>query len=122
MGEIEDYQASYEQLIVFKSGKATGLKAGFANRPMSLLRDGEYQSEEWCILPLCSGRFFEPSDSGSLVWDADRRIGGMMIAGNGNNSRMDITYAAPMERLLGDIRRRGFEVQLPRASGEGLGM
>ena len=98
---------------MLKHGKTSGLTVGFANKPKSVIRSAGYESQEWCILPLPYRSFSRASDSGSLVWDSRRRMGGMIIARGGNRVDSDTTYATPMQRLLEDIRRKGYNVELP---------
>lgn len=111
-------------MLVGKVSKGSEVDLGWANAPMSLVRYPsaglDLTGEEWCIvgaevyrkstrLPFSTG-----GDSGACVWDIEKRIGGMMTAGLVNNygGPMDVTYATPMERLLEDIKSRGFDVSL----------
>ena len=116
--QFRELEPSHKRLVVFKHGMKTGFTAGFANVPKSVKRSNGHVSEEWCILPFPRLSFSQPSDSGSCVWDTERRIGGIIIAGCGNDASKDTTYATPIERLLTDIRRRGYHVELPLAGEE----
>lgn len=52
-------------------------------------------------------------DSGSCVWDMPGRIAGILTGGPTNRGVNDVTYAAPIEWILDDIRiQTGFEVEL----------
>lgn len=113
LDRMHDYEASDKLLVVFKYGKTTKFTAGLSNKPVSLTRKSGHVSEEWCILPLAGQVFSTPSDSGSLVWDAERRLGGIITSGNRNDTGTDVTYVTPMERLLQDIRARGYNVEVP---------
>ncbi|KAI9166364.1 hypothetical protein HJFPF1_02464 [Paramyrothecium foliicola] len=111
-------------LIVGKYGANTSLTFGFGNQVKSLVRrpggrNRDYTSEEWCVV---GGRresgarredFSVPGDSGSVIWDMNQRIGGMITAGVGARSGIEVTYATPMELLLEDIRSFGFNVEIP---------
>ncbi|KAL7907898.1 hypothetical protein GGI35DRAFT_486864 [Trichoderma velutinum] len=112
-------------LLVGKYGAKGGLTLGLGNTLMSLVRYTAMPegitgsiSEEWAILPiendgdLPQAAFSAKGDSGSCVWDTERRPAGIIVAGAGQNGRNDITYAQPLERLLADIKTCGFEVCL----------
>lgn len=65
--------------------------------------------------PLETGKVSPGGNSGSYVWDAQGRAGGMLTSGVpgemfgvGN----DVTYITPIEWLLEDIREHGFEVEI----------
>ncbi|KAI9898129.1 hypothetical protein N3K66_006489 [Trichothecium roseum] len=113
LDRAHDYDPSHKQLVVFKYGRTTKLTAGLSNKPVSLTRKSGHVSEEWCILPLAGRVFSRSSDSGSLVWDTERRLGGIITSGDHNDTGTDVTYATPMERLLQDIRARGYNVEVP---------
>ncbi|KAM0513892.1 hypothetical protein ACHAPE_007245 [Trichoderma viride] len=104
------------------------LAVGLGNSLKSLVRrdgalDGDVgdYGEEWAVTSLTGtdhlqAAFSLEGDSGSCVWDIQtRRPAAIIMAGvhgpaqNGGN---DVTYAQPLERLLGDIRNRGFDVAL----------
>ncbi|CAI6090523.1 unnamed protein product, partial [Clonostachys chloroleuca] len=59
------------------------------------------------LAAICGG------DSGSCVWDMPGRIAGILTGGPTNRGVNDVTYAAPIEWILDDIRiQTGFEVEL----------
>lgn len=120
-------------IIVAKYGATTGLTIGLGSTLRSITRrtdvvlsatkagerEREVISEEWCIVSAASAKdrgaaFSEPGDAGSCIWDLDGRIAGLLTAGglSQEGSRCDMTYAQPMERLLEDIRSKGFDVSL----------
>ncbi|KAH7321334.1 hypothetical protein B0I35DRAFT_501489 [Stachybotrys elegans] len=113
--------------IVGKCGITSGLTFGLGNPPKSLLRKlptlsrEPIVSEEWCIIgyreektwSLATSLFSAPGDSGSIVWDLDGRIAGMITGGHRDLGELDVTYATPFERLLQDIRNHGLDVRLP---------
>ncbi|PTB40189.1 hypothetical protein M441DRAFT_70020 [Trichoderma asperellum CBS 433.97] len=114
-------------MVMVKYGASEELTIGLGNTLKSLVRreetlDGHMEgySEEWAITSLSSTgqkqtAFSFKGDSGSCVWDMERRPAGIIMAGvhhpapNGND---DVTYAQPLERLLGDIKDHGFDVSL----------
>lgn len=104
-------------LVVAKLGCSTNLTLGRSNEVKSVVRrplgDGEWRSEEWCIVSINEGgRFSKPGDSGACVFDLRGRIAGMITAGNGEDAKLDITYATPMERLLRDVEASGFRARV----------
>ncbi|UKZ68306.1 uncharacterized protein TrAtP1_009343 [Trichoderma atroviride] len=115
-------------MLVAQSGAGGKLTVGIGNALKSLVRrdgalDGgvEGYSEEWAITSLTGIHEFQTAfsfrgDSGSCVWDIQTgRPAAIIMAGvhcpmpNGNN---DVTYAQPLERLIGDVRDHGFDVSL----------
>lgn len=110
-------------IMVLKYGGKTGLTVGLANQVKSVLRFphednpvGEL-SEEWCIVKVpgqSATTFSQPGDSGACIWDIHGRIGGMISAGLKNvlKPELDITYATPIEWLLEDIQKHGFNIEL----------
>lgn len=117
----EDEIFKHPDLVVGKFGAMTGLTYGVSNDIMSVVRhpsgNDSKVSDEWCIIGI-GGLFSEPGDSGSVVWDRKtHQIGGIITAGSGDawgrESKLDVTYATPIERLLDDIRESGFNVELP---------
>ncbi|KAF4343313.1 hypothetical protein FBEOM_2717 [Fusarium beomiforme] len=108
-------------MLVAKFGRSTGLTFGVANEVQSVRRqvfDKEIISEEWCMLGTkkkgeCRTLFSAPGDSGSCILDMYGRIAGMVTAGKDiGDGRPDTTYATPIEWLLADIRKCGFDVTL----------
>jgi hypothetical protein len=95
-------------LIVAKNGPMSGLTWGRASEVESVKRtDFEELSREWCVVELVGHQpFSAKGDSGSIVFDLNGRIGGMMTSGAGLNDRLDTTYVTPMVRLLSDIREQ----------------
>ncbi|EHK18415.1 uncharacterized protein TRIVIDRAFT_225726 [Trichoderma virens Gv29-8] len=112
--------------IIAKYGANGNFTLGLGSTLASLTRttetpsgDRHTMSEEWPIVSILMPEFPEkkfslPGDSGSCIWDMQRRPAGMMTAGNGMNNQYDITYAQPLERIIADIRSRGFDVSLVR--------
>ncbi|KAL6890960.1 hypothetical protein GGI43DRAFT_430508 [Trichoderma evansii] len=111
-------------ILVAKYGARGGLTLGLGNTLTSVVRytdtlTGQRQtpSEEWCITSATATHnrqvaFSEPGDSGSCIWDINKRVAGILGGGDGINQLNDITYAQPLERLLEDIRSHGFDVSL----------
>lgn len=109
-------------IFVIKYGPASELTTGISNRIKSLTRwpcpgGGEYRSEEWCIVGHGRGddrvAFSADGDSGSCVFDIQGRVGGMLTGGLGREDfGHDVSYVTPMEWLLEDIRRHGYDVEL----------
>ena len=95
-------------LMVAKMGPITGLTWGRANEVKSVrLTDPDVVSKEWCVVGLpTSQSFSKKGDSGSVVFDLEGHIGGIMTSGAGWNDRMDTTYVTPMVWLLRDIKDR----------------
>ncbi|KAL5593144.1 hypothetical protein FOBRF1_012246 [Fusarium oxysporum] len=107
-------------LFVLKHGRTTGFTIGRANGVHSVLRHAfeiaeEVVSSEWCIVGL-GNAFSDKGDSGAVVFDLESRVGGMITAGlrkQDNADGFDVTYATPMQWLLDDIKRHGYDVELP---------
>ncbi|KAH7216865.1 uncharacterized protein BKA55DRAFT_717775 [Fusarium redolens] len=108
-------------LIVIKHGFKTGFTIGRANGIRSVIRYaseavGEVISSEWCIIGIDKA-FSEKGDSGACIFDLEGRIGGMITAGleaeNITRGGYDVTYAAPMQWLLDDIKRQDYDIKLP---------
>lgn len=115
-------------IFVCKQGGASRFTMGLANGVKSVTRrlgpDAEtsFISEEWCIVgtremepPKSTKAFSYKGDSGSCVWDLKGRIGGLITSGNGSghhDGQLDVTYVTPMERLMKDVRERGFNISL----------
>ncbi|CAH0017102.1 unnamed protein product [Clonostachys rhizophaga] len=99
------------QAIVAKFGAATGLTTGKNS-----------WSQEWCIIGMKKDpnqgmlaqrtMFSAQGDSGAAVWFLDGKIAGMLTSGRCRGV-VDVTYATSIERLLNDIRGRGYDVELP---------
>uniref|UniRef100_A0A8H7KDJ3 Uncharacterized protein n=1 Tax=Bionectria ochroleuca TaxID=29856 RepID=A0A8H7KDJ3_BIOOC len=111
------------QAVVAKFGAATGLTLGSSNGMYSSLRTGKNSwSQEWCIIGMKKDpnqgmlaqrtMFSAQGDSGAAVWFLDGKIAGMLTSGRCRGV-VDVTYATPIERLLNDIRGRGYDVELP---------
>lgn len=115
-------------MLVAQYGAGGELTVGIGNTLKSLVRRNETldrgtegYSEEWAITTLTSigdsqRAFSFKGDSGSCIWDLQtQRPAGIIMAGvhhpapNGND---DVTYAQPLEHLLGDIKGHGFDVSL----------
>jgi len=121
---------------VIKHGSASGLTFGISNNIHSYTHDdfGEMARprKEWCILPYDKFKAFPTSppfphpskylhffsdygDSGSVIVDGRGRIGGLLTGGSihkVNESPVDVTYATPIEFLLGRMRARGLQPDL----------
>jgi hypothetical protein len=95
-------------LIVAKRGPITRVTWGKANEVTSVRRtDPDVVSKEWCVVGLRRSQpFSEKGDSGSVVFDLEGRIGGIMTSGAGWNETLDTTYVTPMVWLLSDIKER----------------
>ncbi|VUC22221.1 unnamed protein product [Clonostachys rosea] len=111
------------QATVAKFGAASGLTLGSSNGVFSSLRSGNRTwSHEWCIIGMKRDptqgmlakrtMFSAQGDFGSAVWFLDGRIAGMLTSGR-TYGFLDVTYAIPIERLLSDIKERGYDVELP---------
>ncbi|KAF9778096.1 hypothetical protein IL306_004259 [Fusarium sp. DS 682] len=108
-------------LVVMKHGKTTKHTIGLGSGIQSVIRrpfeDGEDMiSREWCVIGL-DGAFSARGDSGACVCDLEGRIGGMLTGGlksrDNPNSGNDVTYVTPMQWLMDDIKRHGYDVKLP---------
>ena len=95
-------------LIVAKRGPTTRVTWGRANEVKSVRRTGpEVTSREWCVVGLAESQpFSKKGDSGSVVFDLEGRIGGIMTAGAGLTDSVDTTYVTPMVWLLSDIKEQ----------------
>ncbi|PON22955.1 hypothetical protein TGAM01_v208210 [Trichoderma gamsii] len=115
-------------MLVAQYGAGGKLTVGLGNSLKSLVRrnealDGDVENygEEWAVTSFAGtdhlqAAFSLKGDSGSCVWDIHtQRPAAIIMAGvhspaqNGGN---DVTYAQPLERLLGDIGQYGFDVSL----------
>ncbi|KAL7895585.1 hypothetical protein HDV63DRAFT_411991 [Trichoderma sp. SZMC 28014] len=115
------------KMLVSQHGAGGELAVGLGNTLKSLVRrDGaldegvEDYGEEWAITSL-KGSHFQmpfswPGDSGSCVWDIQTQRPAAIIMAGGRSPEVttvnDVTYAQPLERLLGDIREYSFDVEL----------
>ncbi|RFU77549.1 hypothetical protein TARUN_4699 [Trichoderma arundinaceum] len=111
-------------MFVAKYGARGGLTLGLGNTLKSVVRhvnnvDGTRSStsEEWAIISVNGAfdrqaAFSKRGDSGSCVWDMERRPAGIIGAGCNMNGMNDITYAQPLERLIRDIKAHTFDVSL----------
>ena len=99
-------------LVVGKRGPITGLRWGRANEVKSVTRtDPNVTSVEWCVVGLVENvAFSRKGDSGSVVFDLEGRIGGIMTSGVGLTESVDTTYVTPMVWLLNDIKK---QVKIP---------
>jgi hypothetical protein len=103
-------------LLVIKSGNATDTTIGCANGVFSIVCDYfqdmsiNQTSMEWGIINYGSKSevFSEPGDSGAVIADIRRRIGGMLTGGFGKTKSSDMTYATPFWWLLERIKANGF--------------
>ncbi|KAG5748496.1 hypothetical protein H9Q69_009046 [Fusarium xylarioides] len=116
------------ELFVMKHGRTSGFTVGRSNGILSVTRYankfvGEVLSREWCIIAKDNDdahiNFFSvEGDSGAPVFDLKGRVGGMITGGlkaeKNPRGKHDITYAAPMEWILEDIARHGYDVKLPK--------
>ena len=95
-------------LIVGKRGPNSGVTWGKANEVTSVRRtDPDVVSKEWCVIGLPESQpFSRKCDAGSVVFDLEGRIGGILTSGAGWNDMVDTTYVTPMVWLLGDITER----------------
>lgn len=95
-----------ESLRVVKHGRTSGWTSGSLNEIRS---DCSLQglTTEYCVVNVPGlNRFSYQGDSGSCVLDLNGRIVGMLHSGNGTDVRfgLEITYVAPIEWLLQDIK------------------
>ncbi|KAF5633266.1 uncharacterized protein FTJAE_7230 [Fusarium tjaetaba] len=105
-------------LVVMKHGKTSGFTMGRANGIQSLIRVKDVTSSEWCIIGMDGQKpFSAEGDAGACVFDLQGRIGGMITSGLEANKdpfrSHDVTYATPVEWLLEDIARHGYDLKLP---------
>jgi WD40 repeat protein len=93
--------------VVAKTGPITGLTWGKVNEVESVTRaDLKVTSLEWCVVGLSKNKqFSQKGDSGSVVFDLEGHICGIMTAGTGLTTSTDITYMTPMAWLLPDITK-----------------
>ncbi|ELR01896.1 hypothetical protein VC83_03942 [Pseudogymnoascus destructans] len=95
-----------ESLRVVKHGRTSGWTSGSLNEIRSDC-SLEGLTTEYCVVNVPDlNRFSYGGDSGSCVLDLNGRIVGMLHSGNGTNVRFgaEITYVAPIEWLLQDIK------------------
>lgn len=97
--------------MVVKHGNTTSLTIGCANDIHSCAhyyyKDGSINySMEWAILSFDnkSGTFAAPGDSGSIVTDGSRCMGGIITSGAGSTSDMDITYVTSINSVMQSIK------------------
>ena len=96
-------------LVVLKHGAATGLTVGRSNNVSSYTRqyfDGNFkESRERPVIPTDKGSeaFSADGDSGSCVFDAFGRIGGILTGGASNPNlpaSADVTYVTPISFIM----------------------
>ncbi|OBT57012.1 hypothetical protein VE04_03122 [Pseudogymnoascus sp. 24MN13] len=95
-----------ESLRVVKHGRTSGWTSGSLNEIRSDCCLGK-KTTEYCVVNVPGlNRFSYEGDSGSCVLDLDGRIVGMLHSGNGTGLPfgLEITYVAPFEWLLQDIK------------------
>lgn len=102
-------------IVVMKHGAATGLTVGVSNNIRSVTRrhnahnGAEVKCMEWCIVlqkhwdMIWQIPFSKGGDSGSVVFDTQGLVCGMVTSGNGQGGRADVTYASTIEWLLKDM-------------------
>lgn len=113
----DDYDPA---MLVGKIGQKTKLTIGFSSTFKSVIRtlvdDVKVESEVWPVITNRDVAFSAKGDSGSCLWDMDGRVAGMIVAGNGkpypDGFVVDVTYVLPMEVMLEDMERRGFQASV----------
>lgn len=102
-------------LVVMKQGAGTGFTVGVVNELVSMRNRGvEGACVDWAVITerdACRP-FSGYGDSGACVFDTDGRVGGMITGGSGRDGRVDVTYFTPLCRLLGEIQRHGYDVDM----------
>ncbi|KAF5631931.1 hypothetical protein F25303_9580 [Fusarium sp. NRRL 25303] len=115
---IPEREGTEPNLFVMKHGGSTGFTIGLANGIHPVIRRISGVSTEWCIIGMNGEAFTATGDTGACVFDLKGRIGGMIAsgleAGKSPFGRHDVTYAMPMQWLLEDIKRAGYDVKLPK--------
>ncbi len=114
----------YTALTVMKIGAVSGFTWGTSNEVRSLRRVAAGNDwlvcKEWCVLGVPNDddeakAFCNKGDSGSVVFDAEGRIGGIITGGcnqeehteewaKNDFSSMDVTYVTPMEVLMESLK------------------
>ncbi|KAK0708875.1 hypothetical protein B0T21DRAFT_83068 [Apiosordaria backusii] len=109
--EIPDPKTQDDPVFVGKSGGASDLTFGRLNEIKSVLRVNPGGGSDfievwhWVIIGVGGDAFSEEGDSGSVVWDLDGRIVGILEAGlKGQIPRVDLTYATPMQWIMDHIK------------------
>lgn len=95
-----------ESLRVVKHGRTSGWTGGSLNEIRSDCCLGNLTTE-YCVVNIPGlNRFSYGGDSGSCVLDLDGGIVGMLHSGNGTDRHFgsEITYVAPIEWVLDDIK------------------
>lgn len=95
-----------ESLRVLKHGRTSGWTGGSLNEIRSDCCLGK-RTTEYCVVNVPGlNRFSYEGDSGSCVLDLDGGIVGMLHSGNGTDKQFgsEITYVAPIEWVLDDIK------------------
>lgn len=111
-------------LSVLKRARTTGVTCDVANEVDSYVRiyfsdNSPFVPKEWPIVAF--DKSFAPfsarGDSGSLVVDAEGRMGCMLTGGSGYMDRTDVTYATPIVVLLKDMHKHGWRRPNPNVCG-----
>ncbi|OTA65387.1 hypothetical protein K449DRAFT_320065, partial [Hypoxylon sp. EC38] len=101
-----------ECLIVGKRGAKSGVTWGRGNQALSIIRSRDgLITYEWAVLYLFRDYFVpfsKAGDSGSVVFDIEGRVVGILTSGDGRTKNTDITYVTPMEWLLKDMKDNGY--------------
>ena len=91
-----------ECFIVVKNGASTGLTFGHTSSVESFVCDYNEHSINSTSMEIAiyaysykDFTFSTPSNSGSVISDANNRIAGMITGSSGKNDFMDVTYASP---------------------------
>lgn len=92
------------------------MTCGVANEADSYVRtyfsdNSSLVSKEWLILGFDKlfSTFWARGDSGSLVVEAEGRMGGMSTGDSGFSGETDVAYATPMVALLQEMHKHGWK-------------
>lgn len=115
--ELETAQKQVEarnsggKFVVWKFGRSTKFTFGCANPIKSLhnitANGSGMVSKEWAIIHTAANgktnEFSSKGDSGSLVWDTEGHIVGLLWGGGDTSF---VSYATPIETVLEDIKEK----------------
>jgi hypothetical protein len=102
--------------LVFKEGSSGYTQAG-SSPAWSAINVGGQAYKAWAVLSANLDPFSDQGDSGAVVWISGLRgaqVGGLVTgrATAQSSTAAHVTYATPMEWILDDLRRNGFDVGL----------
>jgi hypothetical protein len=103
-------------LQVFKDGSSSCTES-VSSPAFSAINVGGQAYKAWAVTAKASHPFSDKGDSGAMVWATGPRgpsVVGLVTGGAGgcdpSSSSAHLTYVTPMEWILDDLKKNGFDV------------